>query len=39
MLNTLNSTHPENEDRRGYSVVLASDEPIRKATSDDSQKI
>jgi plastocyanin len=28
--------NPENEDRRGYSVVLASDGKIRKATSDDS---
>ena len=28
--------NPENEDRRGYSVVLVSDGKIRKATSDDS---
>ena len=28
--------NPENEDRRGYSVVLTSDGKIRKATSDDS---
>jgi len=27
--------NPENEDRRGYSVVLTSDGKIRKATSDD----
>ena len=28
--------NPENEDRRGYSVVLVNDGKIRKATSDDS---